>query len=109
MNEEDKAEALNELIEKLKGAKGECVASKIATYETAKKHAPLCIQILKLLGFTPKLINKRLEERISMTDGRSVFEEDFWSNEDMIIALSDHLQGVYGPLEEFKYGAATKA
>jgi hypothetical protein len=83
---------LPHLFEELKKASQECWASKIATYETAKKYAPLCVQIVRELGFVPRLANSRLERRMEETDGRDILDEDFWTNENMIIALFEHLE-----------------
>ena len=83
---------LPRLFEELKKACDDCWVSKLATYETAKKYAPLCVQIVQELGFVPRLANSRLERRMEETDGRSILDEDFWANEDMIIAFFEGLE-----------------
>lgn len=90
-----------QLICDLKQAFDECWEAKIATYDKAKKHAPLCLRIMaELLGDVPKLINNRIEERKRALDGLGVFRPDFWANEDMIIALWEHIESKFDLLED---------
>jgi len=91
-----------DLLKELKKASDECWASKIATYEIATKHAPKCIQILQELGYVPRLINNRIEKRLSEREGWDVCSNDFWASADMIIALSNHLEQKFDALKEFK-------
>lgn len=90
----------SQLLEELKKAYEECLAYKIATYEVAIKHAPLCLEILVELGYVPQLFNNRIEKRKSETDGVEVFNKDFWANESMIISLHEYLQEEYRSLIE---------
>ena len=83
------------LLNGLKEAYEECWKAKIATNDVAKKYAPLCVQIMQEMGYVPELINNRIQERIRSTDGMDVLSEDFWSNEDMIISLFEHLENEY--------------
>ena len=91
---------LPNLIKDLKRAVDECWVSKIEAYEIAKKNAHLCVQIIEELGYMPHLTNYRLEKRRKETDGMDYWFEDFWSHEDMIIALFEHLEK-----EEFKHAS----
>ena len=81
---------LPHLLNELKMAHEECWAAKIASYEIAKKHACLCVEIIREIGYVPLLVNNRLEKRRKETDGMNYLSEAFWSNEDMIIALFAH-------------------
>ncbi len=96
----DDEDNITRLIKALKGAYDECWAAKFALSETAKRHAPLCIELLHELGYIPKLINRRIERRIQATDGADTLGEDFWSDPDMIIALSEYFMEEYETLEE---------
>src|ERR1700722_13782968 len=91
---------LGDLLKELKIAADDCWASKIVTHNIAKKHASLCIQILKELGYVPKLINNRIEQRKNETGDRDVKHPDFWTSADMIIALCEHFHKEYRLLEE---------
>lgn len=91
---------LTHLLKELKRAHDECWASKIASYEIAKKNAHLCVQIIREIGYVPLLVNNRLEKRRKETDGMNYFYEDFWANEDMIIAFFEHFGA-----EEFEHGS----
>jgi hypothetical protein len=82
-----------QMLRDLKQAYDECVSAQIATYEVARKHAPLCIKILKdFLGDVPKLINNQIEARKKSSKGRGVLEFDFWADDKMIVALWEHLE-----------------
>jgi hypothetical protein len=87
---------LEEHFKELKSAYQECWTSKIATYEIAKKHSALCIQILQTMGYVPNLINHCIDQRIKDTDGRNIYHPDFWSDANMIIALYEHLENEFG-------------
>ncbi len=84
-----KRKSIDSLLRELKFASDECWQAKLATNDVAKRHAPLCAQIVEVLG-VPALINQRLALRTKETDGRPVTSADFWENEDMIIALYEH-------------------
>lgn len=92
---------LPNLLKELEKAHDECWTAKVATYETSKRNAPLCVQIVEELGYMPKLVNNRIEQRMIETDGRDVLDEDFWANEDMVISLFECLG-----TEEFEHGCA---
>lgn len=83
---------LSHLLEELERAVDECWASKIAAYEITKKNAYLCVQIIQELGYVPHLANKRLEKRKKETDGMDYLREDFWCDQDLIIALFEHFE-----------------
>ena len=72
---------LSHLFEELKKAADECWVSKIAAYDIAKKNAYLCVKIIQQLGYVPRLINNRIEQRVKQTDGRSVLDPDFWCDQ----------------------------
>jgi hypothetical protein len=93
---------LQQLLKELQKASNDCWASKIATHDIAVKNAPLCVKIVQELGYVPKLVNKGIEKRKCETDGRDVFDNDFWSDADMIIALSERLEEEFGSLEEIQ-------
>lgn len=92
---------LTNLLNELKMAHEECWAAKIASYEIAKKHACLCVEIIRKIGYVPLLVNNRLDKRRKETDGMDYLSEDFWANEDIIIAFFEH----FGT-EEIEHGSA---
>lgn len=97
--ETEKKQNIDQLFEALKVAHDECWKAKIATYDIARKHAPVCVQIMEqfteALGHYPRALSQRIEKRMQETDGRTVFEEDFWANEDMIITLWERIDGEF--------------
>ena len=72
--------SVDQLFEALKMAHDECWKAKIAAYEVARKHAPLCVEIAGelsgLFAVSPD-IAELLKKRFEATDGRSVYSEDF--------------------------------
>jgi len=85
----------DQLIKDLKTAYNACWDAKIKAYETAKKYAPLCLQIVQRLGDVPKLANNRIEQRRQELDGCGALLEDFWAHEDMVIALYRHVESEF--------------
>lgn len=80
-----------ELIDELKKAYEECSKAQVALYNTVCKHAPLCIRVLNEIGDVPTLKNNAIAKRKHDTDGRGVLSIDFWSHEDMISSLYEHV------------------
>jgi|GEM_PF-6275633 len=83
---------LAQLFRDLKEASSECWKAKIAENEVAGKHATLCLEILQKLGYVPRLLNCRIEERKWAMDGMDVMQYDFWCDANMIIALNEHFE-----------------
>lgn len=87
--------SVDQLFEALKMAHDECWKAKIASYDVARKHSVVCVQIARelseIFSVSPD-IAELLKKRFEATDGRSVYSEDFWASEDLIISFFEELQ-----------------
>jgi len=75
--------SIGQLFESLKTAYDECWKAKIASYDVARRHAPICIEIAQelseIFSVSPE-IAAVLKKRFEVTDGRSIYSEDFWAS-----------------------------
>jgi hypothetical protein len=95
MSESEENQEKDGLFLKLQLAYEDCFRELASTYATARKHAPLCVKIVRqfpnILGNPSDLIHRRIQKRVRETRGRTIFEEDFWANEEMIMSLFQHI------------------